>query len=290
MSLWLSIVLIAVCALCWDVGVVLQKRAVDSLSGARLGTWSSFKAMLTSARWMAGLVMTAIGWGLFAWALESTPVSLARAIQGSGLVILALFSRFFLSHRLHTKEWIAVAVVTLGIVALGLSEPVDHPTTTVLIPSSLAVGVTGSLALCGAMIFNASRFQHIVGLVSIYSASAGLLLGLGDVLTKALLVSLETDQRILALAFLGALLSAVYIGGFLLLSKSYQYGRALVATAVSDTAARLVTIVVGVLALGESFPKDAYHGSLRVLGLGVVLVGTAVLTRFSGEEWSAPSV
>ncbi len=286
MSLWLSIGLISLCAVCWDIGVVLQKRAADVLPPLRVGTglWSSIKAVATSGPWVLGLVMSAAGWGLFAWALDSTPVSLARAIQGSGLVILALFSRLFLNHRLRVAEWLAVAGVTLGIVALGLSEPVDQPTKTQLVPFPFAVGLLISLLITAGLMLKASQLGLALGLAPVFSAAAGLLLGLGDVLTKAVLVSLEAGQRVLTFAVLGPLLVAVYIGGLLLLSRSYQHGRAIVVTAVSDTAARLVAIFLGVMALGEQVPADVRHGTLRVLGLLFVLSGTVFLSRFSGEE------
>ncbi len=55
----------------------------------------------------------------------------------------------------------------------------------------------------------------------------------------------------------------VYVTGFLVLSRSYQHGRAIFVTAVSDLASRLVAIVVGIGALGERLSADPLP---RVIG------------------------
>ena len=50
----------------WNVGSVLQKKAVEVLPGSRLRVLS----LISSGRWMAGLLVTSIGWGLYVFGLE----------------------------------------------------------------------------------------------------------------------------------------------------------------------------------------------------------------------------
>src|SRR5262249_55083087 len=129
MSIWLSVVLVTGCALCWDFGVILQKRAADTLPPLKPGPefLATLKRFVTSRGWMGGMLITGAGGGLFAGAVSFAPVSLARSIQGSGFVVLALLSVFFLDHRLTLLEWAGVSVVTCGVVALGVSEPTTSP-------------------------------------------------------------------------------------------------------------------------------------------------------------------
>jgi len=124
MSIWFALLLLSLCAVLWDVGIVLQKLAVDQVPHITFGRGlpGAVGRLLTSGRWMGGLAASAAGWGLFAFALSFTPVSVARAIQGSGFVILAVFSVLFLRHRLSVVEWCGVALVTTGIAALGIAE------------------------------------------------------------------------------------------------------------------------------------------------------------------------
>ncbi len=124
MSIWVALILVSLCAVLWDAGILLQKVAVDALPPLRLGRGlgRTLRGLLTSGRWMAGLGASAAGRGLFAWALAFTPVSVARAIQGSGFVILAIFSMVVLRYRLSAAEWLGVAMVTAGVITLGIAD------------------------------------------------------------------------------------------------------------------------------------------------------------------------
>jgi drug/metabolite transporter (DMT)-like permease len=282
--IWLSILLIAICALAWDAGVVLQKRAADALPPLALGSGlgKTLLRFLRSPGWMAGMLVSALGWGLFAYALSFTPVSLARALQGLGFVVLAFLSVIYLQHRLTAWEWVGVAAVTLGVLLLGLSEPRGHVAPVPLDPARVSVGLAAALGTCGVLFLATllSRLRHF-GLV-LTAAIAGVLLGLGDVLTRVLLLVVSGNPMV-ALGAVGPLLAGAYLTGFFTLSRSYQHGRAIVATAVSDLAARLVTLLVGVLALQEALPVDSTLKAARIIGFGLIFVGTGVLAHFSAE-------
>jgi len=286
MSIWICILLIALCAVLWDVGIVWQKQAADTLPKITVGRdiLRILKAFVTCKKWMAGLIISAMGWGLFALALNYTPVSLARSIQGSGFVLLAFFSIFFLDHHLKAKEWMGVIIVTGGIVALGLSEPAENETTSVMEPSRLIPAIAVAIALC-ASVYGAKRLFNLgFNWLIVFSIFSGTLLGLGDVLTKSVMVSVDNEAYVTAFGFIPPFLIAFYITGFLLLSRGYQQGRAIVVTGVSDFCSRLVTIFIGVLAMGEVFPEETLYWGLRAGGLGAILFGTILLARFSGEQ------
>ena len=286
MSIWIAILLITLCAVCWDVGVVWQKQAADELPRIEQGAgiMPTLKAFVFSKKWMGGLLISGLGWGLFAYALNSTPISLARAIQGSGFVILAFFSIFFLDHRLKAWEWMGVIVVTAGIVALGLSESGENQTQSIIIPARLVPAIGLCCGLC-LLIYGARKLLNFgLGWVGVFSVFAGVLLGLGDVLTKAVLLMVGEKSYAVAFGMIGPALVVFYLTGFFLLSRGYQHGRAILVTAVSDFCARLVTIFLGVYAMSEVFPAEALARELRIGGLVAILGGTLLLARFSGEQ------
>lgn len=286
MSIWLCIFFITLCAVCWDVGVVWQKQAADLLPPLELSRdlGKTLLTFITSKKWMGGLIISGIGWGLFAFALNYTPISLARAIQGSGFVILAFFSIFFLDHRLKALEWAGVIIVTAGIIALGLSEPVGNQTVSVINPPRVLLAVGISCALCFAL-YGLRRFLNRgFSWVVVFSIFAGTLLGIGDVSTKGVLVEVGDRAYIVAFGLIAPTLVIFYLTGFFLLSRGYQHGRAILVTGVSDFCARLVTIFFGIFALGETFPENALYRDLRIAGLIAILGGTVLLARFSGEQ------
>lgn len=286
MTIWISIGLITLCAVCWDVGVVLQKQAADVLPPLELNRElpRTLWTFVTSWKWMGGLVISGAGWGLFAFALNYTPISLARAIQGSGFVILAFFSIIFLKHPLKFWEWTGVIVVTAGIVALGLSEPIGNETTTVFLPLKLVPATLICLAVVFAM-FALRKFANFgFEWVVVFSVVAGTMLGLGDVFTKGILVEAGAKAWLIAFGLIGPAMVFFYLTGFFILSRGYQHGRAILVTAISDFCARLVTIFLGIFAMGEAFPAQALYRDLRIAGLVAILGGTVLLARFSGEQ------
>ena len=289
MSIWVSIVFITIFAVSVNLAVVFQKQAADTLPQLSLGKGSGkvILKFLTSKKWMAGLVISGIGWGFFVWALKFTPISLARSIAGSGFVVLALFSIFFLNHRLKAYEWAAVAIVTLGIVALGLSEPAQGQTISVITPLRFFTGVGLCCAIC-LLVFGSKKVWSLdVALLVIFSIISGAFAGLGDVFTKAVVVELDSKAYLMAFGIMFPLLIFFYITQIFILSRAYQHGHAIVAIAVNDFCARLVAIFMGIFAMGELLPVDPWHRWLRLAGFIMVLFGTILLVRFSGEQMVA---
>lgn len=286
MSIWAALILITLCALLWDVGIVLQKLAVDRIPRIRLGRGfpAALLSLVKSGRWMAGLAASAIGWGLFAFALAFTPVSVARAIQGSGFVILAVFSLLFLRHRLTLREWIGVALVTSGIVALGIADSSSGSVQGEVSFGRFVPALAACLLACAAASVVPGLLRIGLPWVIAFSVVAGILLGLGDVSTKVLLMALQGQGFGFPAAAAGAGLILFYVSGFLVLSRAYQHGRAILVTAVSDLCSRLVAIFVGIAALGEALSGNPRLRLLAVLGYTGIIVGAVFLSRFSGEE------
>jgi drug/metabolite transporter (DMT)-like permease len=286
MSIWFALILITLCALLWDAGIVLQKLAVDRIPRLRIGRGfgTALRSLIKSGRWLAGLLASAIGWGLFAFALTFTPVSVARAIQGSGFVILAVFSLLFLGHRLLLREWVGVALVTCGIVVLGIAEAQSVSVQGTITIHRLLYALAVCLLACLAAAAVPGLLRIGLPWVIAFSIIAGTLLGLGDVFTKILLTALQ-ERGLGALTFTaGASLIVFYISGFLVLSRAYQHGRAILVTAVSDLCSRLVAIFLGITALGETLSANPRLRILAVVGYTAIIIGAVSLARFSGEE------
>lgn len=286
MTIWAALVLVTLCAILWDFGIVLQKLAVDKLPRIGLGRGlpAALASLLGSRRWMAGLAASAIGWGLFAYALSFTPVSVARAIQGSGFVILAIFSLLFLRHRLSAREWIGVALIACGILALGISESPSTATRAEISIAPLSIAVVACALVCLAALLLPAALKVPLPPAVANSIVAGTLLGMGDVATKILIELMQAGG--LSYAAGGAALSLIltYVSGFLTLSRAYQAGRAILVTAVSDLCSRLVAILLGIGALGEALPSGLGPRALAVSGYAAILTGAAFLARFSGER------
>ena len=58
MNLWVSILLISICAIFWDIGVAFQKKTVDGMPKLEIlkPARESFKILLHSPKWIVGLI------------------------------------------------------------------------------------------------------------------------------------------------------------------------------------------------------------------------------------------
>jgi drug/metabolite transporter (DMT)-like permease len=269
----------------WDLGAVLQKKAVDGLPAGRLRGAD----LLRSGRWMAGLGVTAAGWAAYVFAIDAIPVSAARTISGGSYVILALFSLVFLRVSLSRIEWFAVGVVTAGIVLLGLQER-GAPAAQAGIAAPLRAALATALVLAAAAALlllsrrTSSRPRPPVKPLVAFAALSGLLSSIGDLMLKFLLSLLESPgplgARALALAGGGAALIASYLAGFYMLSRSYQTGTVVAGIVISDFTARIGAIFLGVLVLSEPLTGAGASGLLRLAGFLAVLAGSLLLGRF----------
>ena len=270
--------------LLWDAGAVLQKKAIDRLPPFR----PRVSALVTSAGWMTGLLVTGIGWAFYVFGLQKVPVSAARTITGGSYVVLALFSMLFLRVPLRLPEWGAIVMVSAGIAMVGLGEtagPTPGVTAFLAAPgrSVVALGCVGLLAvgLYMARRLPARRARFQLPPVFVFAALSGLLSSVGDLFVKVALSAGAARPWLGAASAIG--LVAFYLAGFYMLSRAYQAGTMVGGVVISDFFARAGAIVLGVVALAEPLAGQGTGGALRAAGFLLVLGGSLLLGRFSSS-------
>jgi multidrug transporter EmrE-like cation transporter len=263
----------------WDVGAVLQKKAVTLMPSGRLPVL----ALVGSPGWMLGLLVTAAGWGMFVFGLDQVGISAARTITAGSYVVLALFSTVFLRAPLSLSEWLALACVTIGIVLLGLQETgVSAPRVPATARLFLGMACITSLS---ALVFPALRLLKrspraaVVHLFA-FAALSGLLGSVGDLLTKVFLALVQQGNSVPA-ALSAAGFIAFYVTGFYMLSRAYQVGTVVGGVVVSDFFGRMGALFLGALVLAEPIGGLERGGLQRALGFLLVLTGSLFLGRFA---------
>jgi drug/metabolite transporter (DMT)-like permease len=283
MSLWTAIALTVIASTCMNMGLVLQKKAVSAQPGEESTTVAGSQS--TSALWCAGLALLVGGYGLFVLATSSraAPISLLQPIFACGLLVVAWMAVVYLGERFGAAEWLAVALLFVGVVALGMSaERGDAQEVGVRLPYLLAylTGLGGVALVVGVLL--ASPARRLKGEV-LFGLLAGLLLGVGYLNTKT--VTLAVAAGHVGVSLLGAAATGVgLLGGLLTLQLGFRRGRALIVTAVNLVVNQVIVVLGGIICLGESFPEAPLKFSARVAGLGAILVGTLLLARFSASQ------
>jgi hypothetical protein len=269
-----GLVLALASALALDVGFLLQQSAASGAPRlSLLHPVASAGALAGSRRWVAGFSLGLGGWALYFAALSLAPLSLVQTVAAAGiglLVLLIAAARRALPAR---REGAGALAATLGLMALAASvgrsaaSPGSAPSAAVL--TALALG--GLVVVASAL---RGRSAALGGI------AAGACYGIGDVMSKALL--LEVPRHPGAAAFLGSpLLYATAIAhglGFVLLQRAFQCGGPLASLPAMTAAMNLVPMAAGVLLLGEQLPPGGVPLALRVAAFGAAAAGACALS------------
>ncbi|MDN5918142.1 MAG: DMT family transporter, partial [Pseudonocardia sp.] len=270
--------LVLAAAVAGALGIVLLRKATEA-EPPRAGFSLSLLWLLVRRRpvWAAGIASIVVSFALQVAALAGGPVSLVQLMVVMELPAVLILSALLLGGRLGTREWAAIAVMTVGVAGLlltlapGGGDPASADLGTWLV----GLGVT--IAIIATALVAARRASRGVG-TALYGGAAGMSAGLGAVLVKP--VTAVLDRGVLAVVATWqawALLAAGTVG-FFLLQNAVQAGR-LVASQPGITLANpLVATIWGVGLLDEQVRTGWW---LAGAGLSAVLLigGVVLLSR-----------
>jgi drug/metabolite transporter (DMT)-like permease len=286
MTIRAAIVLAIIATTCFQGGLVLQKVSADRLPrlGLSVRQGSVYRAFLRSPIWLTGIAINTVGWVLLLKAIANAPVSIIQPVLGFGLALLALFSAVFLKERLSRLESGGLVMMIAGLVLLGVSAARQEGGGAVSLAPLLAVSVVFAGGLGAA--FPLARSGH-VPIPVVLGFGAGILIGLAALYTKGLFLTLDAGLPLVAWLVFLPLMMAANVCGLWVMQAGFQQGRALVVAAVSAVTTKVVAIIGGMATLGELLPPDRVFAGARVAGLVLILLGTAVLSRFGGDQVAA---
>ena len=257
----LGVLLGLLSAAIFGVGAVVQARAVRELDTSPEGFLGFLRVSVQDARTMAVVAMYLVGFVLHAGAILLLPLYLAQALVAMSLPVTAVASHRA-EDRLHRAGWVAVAVVTAGLVllSLGAGDPGEVQTTGGFVVP-LWVGVA-LLALASTM------GRRLPGPL------LGLLAGLGYAGSAVSVRGIATpvDLRVVVAALAVPAFSLV---AFWLYSLGMHRAAVPSTTAALIVAQTFVPAAVGVALLGDGV-RDGWWPAVGA-GLAFATVGAAVL-------------
>ncbi len=260
---WLGVAVGLLSAAVFGVAAVAQAQAVrgfettpDGLVGFVVRSIRDVRTMLVVAAYLVGFV-------LHATAIWLLPLYLAQALVAMSLPVTALVSRR-VEDALHRTGWLAVGVVTIGLVllSLGAGEPGEVQTTTGFVVAVwIGVAALGAASVVG---------RHLAGPL------LGLLAGLGYAGSAISVrgIGMPVDGVVVAAAL------AVPVFG---LVAFWLYSLGMHRAAVPSTTASLIVAqtfvpaAVGVALLGDGV-REGWWPAVTV-GLVLSTAGAVVLGR-----------
>jgi drug/metabolite transporter (DMT)-like permease len=260
-------------AVVFGVAAVLQAQAVRGFETSPDGLWGFVARSVRDVRTMLVVAAYLVGFVLHAGAIWLLPLYLAQALVAMSLPVTALTSHR-VEDRLHRSGWLAVGVVTLGLVllSLGAGDP-GEVQTNLRFAVALWIGVA---ALAAASTFGRHLRGPVLGMLAGlgYAGSAISVRGIGTPVDTAVVVA--------ALA-----VPAFGLVAFWLYSLGMDRAAVPSTTAALIVAQTFVPAAVGVALLGDGV-REGWWPAV-VLGLLLSTGGAAVLGVRSTSRSRAPS-
>jgi drug/metabolite transporter (DMT)-like permease len=265
-----------------NVGAVLQKREVDRLPDfEHTPLLQSLRGVLGAPLWVLGWLVTTVAVVLNMIALGLADISVIQPLNGFGLVVLALLSRFYLGERIDVRAIVGMGLIFGGVVVVGLVLPDSH---VFGVPEELVSCFLGPRALVtlglGVLLLGLgsvlSRFwRRAAGILLAFVAAVGSVLsftfskGLFGILN---LLGVAGAAGMWACWVLLALVLIFSTAALALQQASFQRGEAIVVTPVFGASSVVLPLITGRLVFGETLPSFVLLAPL-LIAAGVLMLG-----------------
>lgn len=272
-------------ALTLNWAIYLQKVAVTDLPEVSLKDWKgTLKAFITNKPWLFAQSINVTGFVLYSVALALAPVSIIEPIIASGVVLLAYLAIKHLGEKPRRIDYMAMTMTVVGVALIGVSLaeglPKDKLTHGWEIP--IFAGVIIGLAVLIPLFMRGTKAKLSVGL----GISVGMFFGMAAVfqrLTMMYLGNISSMHWLLFFIFLAATVLC-YIPAFILLQAALQKGMAIIVAPIYNGLMEFIPILVGMLALNESFPESNILKVVRILAFVLIIAGTVILSQRAEAE------
>jgi drug/metabolite transporter (DMT)-like permease len=271
-------------SLAFNYAMYAQKKVLGKLPEVKLQlSWSVMKAFLSNRTWLFSMLFILGGSALYAYALTVAPISIVQPIMAAGVALLAYLAVKNLGEKPRRIDLVAIGLSILGVALIGVSlaeglpKDVKHSAGSLWIMAGVIVVVSIIIPLAMS---RSSDTRKAAGL----GIACGLLYGTSAVFAKLLLVdwSNQWSHKGILVLFASVFLIAwavTLVPAFIILQAALQKGMAIVVVPLMASLSQLVPILIGMVALHESFPKNPALIAIRILAFGLILVATVILSR-----------
>jgi drug/metabolite transporter (DMT)-like permease len=282
-----------------NIGFVLQKKAAATLPVIEeQSIWRNLRNFFTNITWLLGFLLININFFIFLFAVEFGSLSLVTPIAGVGLVVLVIFSFFYLKEPITKSEIIGIITIISGVIILGVTNPASESTYTlnemngffkeyraiiyIIIFTSLMIGM---------VTFSLIKKIPIAG--ALLGMSSGFASGLGVIFTKAVTGGFETSN--FWATFVNAmkqwewwiyflLLLGFNIASTIFLQLGYQKSKAVIVSPLFSIASLVIPVLGGLIIFLEWSTYSIGIIAGKSIALVLVAIGIVLLSIASTKE------
>ena len=278
----------ALSALATDIGFLMRHRGAQAAPEVDVRTPVRTVVGLFSKKWWTlGFLVAIVAWLLHVMSLKLAPLSLVQAVLASGFVMLAILAERFFGFKVGKREWIGIALTTLGLLLLGVTAHAsnnEHSSYRM----AAAIAFEGGLILAGALALLGHRTPRMDGQAGpLLGAAAGLLFTVSHIGIKALTGTLSfTDPGTFLTPWVPVVVGA-FVCAFFASARSLQVGNAVPVIAITSAASNATAILGGIVVFRDPLGGDALTISLRIFAFALVVLAAALIpapVRATGQR------
>jgi drug/metabolite transporter (DMT)-like permease len=261
------------------LGYVLQQRVARTMPLSELLHFRLLLDLMRRPLWWAGIAAMVFGQLLGGLALQLATVSVVEPLLSTNLLFALAFAAALARHRIAWQEVCGSVLLSaaLGVfIAIGDPHgPADHVQNVTVI--ALAVVVVGTVV---ALLVLIAKRSGLVRESVLLATGAGLLFGLQDVSTRAVLIRADDDgfMSIFTSMWPYVVLGAAVIG-ILLSQSAFKAARLDYSLPPIAAAEPIAGIALGVTLLGDEVSVSVVGLLVESLCLVAVIAGVAMIGR-----------
>lgn len=292
MSLVLAIFFGLLAFAIFNIGLVLEKKGADNLPPIEnTGAIQNLKNFLGNKEWLVGFILTNVQWIFYLLALSMAPLSLIAPMLGFGIVILTIFSHFYLHERIKRIELLSITIIIVGIIFVGVTALPEVSRTIeemfVLFGNPVAISYLISISIIAIIpcVLSISKEYKITPAI-IFGFAAGVGQGIGATFSKGVSAGVE---NIIAAAENGlwwTMLALMLLGNgvsLVILQIGFQKGKAVIVGPLFNVLGMVLPVVSGVIIFHEWSAQNSFNIILQIIGLMIITAGIIILS-FYGEK------
>ncbi len=279
----------------FSMGTVLQKKAAAALPKIESQTGrQNLKNFLSNKTWLIGTILTTIQWYIALFAMPLLPLSLFSSLLGVNLIILAIFSHFYLEEPIKRMELIGMAVIIAGVVVLGLTadERAAKISLTEMIaylikPQAIIYTVLLFAGVLAPIVFSrAKKFAH--GDIA-FGLAAGFLSAIGQIYSKAFMSGFNGGQHFWVTAatsmwWIFILFLAIgNLGNMVAMQFGFQKGKAVIVATLAQVMGLMGGVLGGIIIFSEWIDLGPVMVSLKIVAALAILTGVIILSLSTGQ-------
>jgi drug/metabolite transporter (DMT)-like permease len=270
----LGLILAAAASVAFNVGIVLQAadaRQEPAAEGLRL---SLLAHLVRRRRWVAGLLLGGVGFGLQVAALSLAPFVVVQPVLAAGLLLMLYLGVRMLGESVGWAEVAGVVGITAGIGLLAWGQPSGIETVT---SEGAVIAVVAAMTLVALVPF-ALRGRGRLDSATFVIVASALAYGASNIATKLVSDGVDAHSWLLVGIWL-AVAAATGVVALTTEMTALQRRPATFVVPVSFAIQTFLPIVLEPIYLTERWGSAALDGVPLVAGLLLIALGAIAVAR-----------